>query len=85
MTSHWEHFTHEADIGVRGIGTSKAEAFAQAAMALTAVITDPENVLPREETIIDCSAPDDELLLVDWLNASSMKSRRAMCSSADLK
>ena len=69
MSNYWEHFIHEADIGVRGIGASKAEAFAQAAMALTAVITDPDNVSPRQETIINCSAPDDELLLVDWLNA----------------
>lgn len=69
MTGHWEHFTHEADIGVRGIGNTMAEAFAQAALALTAVITDPGHVSLREETIINCEAPDSELLLVDWLNA----------------
>jgi len=69
MSKHWEHFTHEADIGVRGIGQTKAEAFAQVAMALTAVITDPDKVSPREKTIIHCSADDDELLLFDWLNA----------------
>ena len=68
MTNRWEHFTHVADIGVRGIGNSKAEAFAQAALALTAVITDPAKVIPRDETIIQCEAADDELLLVDWLN-----------------
>ena len=69
MSNRWEHFTHVADIGVRGIGNSKAEAFAQAALALTAVITDPAKVIPRDETVIHCDAPDDELLLVDWLNA----------------
>ncbi len=69
MTCRWEHFTHEADIGVRGIGYTKAEAFEQAAIALTAVITDPENITPVVETLIECDAPDDELLLVDWLNA----------------
>lgn len=69
MPSHWEHFIHEADIGVRGIGQSKAEAFVQAAMALTAVVTDLENVSPQDEILIHCEAPDDELLLVDWLNA----------------
>ena len=37
----WEHFPHEADIGVRGRGMSAATAFEQAALALTAVITDP--------------------------------------------
>ena len=69
MTNRWEHFIHGADIGVRGIGETKAEAFAQTALALTAVITDPADVQPRDETIIHCEAPDDELLLVDWLNA----------------
>lgn len=68
MTDHWEHFIHGADVGVRGIGNSKAGAFTQAAMAMTAVITDPQNVLPRDEIQIRCDAPDDELLLVDWLN-----------------
>jgi SHS2 domain-containing protein len=66
---HWEHFHHVADIGVRGEGISVAEAFAQAAMALTAVITDPALVEPRREVAIRCEAPDRELLLVDWLNA----------------
>ncbi|RMH36025.1 MAG: archease [Nitrospirae bacterium] len=65
----WEHFPHDADIGVRGIGTTKAQAFEQAALALTAVITDPQRVDPKEERRFSCEAPDDELLLVDWLNA----------------
>jgi len=65
----WEHFPHGADIGVRGIGASMEEAFAQAATALTAVITEPENVSASEEVEIECEAPDDEFLLVDWLNA----------------
>jgi len=38
MTS-WEHFPHEADIGVRGRGSSPSAAFEQAALALTAIIT----------------------------------------------
>src|SRR6516162_9712764 len=68
-TAHWEHFPHQADIGVRGIGVSKAEAFEQAALALTAVITDPQGLRPHERVEITCEAPDDDLLLVDWLNA----------------
>lgn len=67
--ARWEHFPHEADMGVRGIGTSKAEAFEQAALAMTAVITEPAGVAAREAVAIRCEAPDDELLLVDWLNA----------------
>ena len=66
--AHWEHFSHEADVGVRGIGATTAQAFEQAAQALTAVITDPATVEPRERVVLACEAPDLELLLVDWLN-----------------
>jgi SHS2 domain-containing protein len=65
----WSHFHHEADIGVRGIGRSREEAFEEAARALTAVITDPESVACHETVTIDCEASDPELLFVDWLNA----------------
>jgi tRNA nucleotidyltransferase (CCA-adding enzyme) len=67
--SGWELFPHEADMGIRGVGESKDEAFEQAAVALTAVITDPTSVSPMECIEISCEAPDDELLLVNWLNA----------------
>ena len=43
-TGHWEHFEHQADIGVRGVGNSMGEAFAQAATAMTAIICDPQGV-----------------------------------------
>lgn len=69
MQPHWDHFDHGADIGVRGFGASKAAAFEQAALALTAVITDPASVRSRQSVSIACEAPDDELLLADWLNA----------------
>jgi len=69
MHDHWEHFEHGADIGVRGLGTTKTAAFEQAALALTAVVTDPERVAARDTVQIRCEAPDDELLLADWLNA----------------
>jgi SHS2 domain-containing protein len=65
----WEHFAHEADMGVRGFGASKEEAFEQAAVGLTAVITDPETVRPQKVINVTCEAPDDELLFADWLNA----------------
>ena len=67
--SRWEHFTHGADIGVRGIGSTREEAFEQAAVALVAVITDPTLVVARHEIIVECEAADSEVLLVDWLNA----------------
>jgi SHS2 domain-containing protein len=65
----WEHFSHSADIGVAGVGPTKAEAFRQAAIALTAVVTDPAKVRLVDTVPVACSAPGDELLLVAWLNA----------------
>ena len=67
--ARWEHFEHMADVGVRGLGGTREEAFEQAAMALTAVITDPAGVAPNEVLQIECEAPDEELLLAEWLNA----------------
>ncbi len=65
----FELFPHEADIGLRGWGPTKEKAFEKIALALTAAITDPRHVEPREPVSIRCEAPDDQLLLVDWLNA----------------
>ena len=78
----WEHFPHQADIGVRGIGATKEAAFERAADALTAVITDLGSVAPTQSVPIVCEAPDDELLLVDWLNALvyEMATRRMLFS-----
>ena len=64
----WEHFEHKADIGVRGFGATMEEAFEQAAVAMTAVITKPERVEANERIEVRCEAADDELLLADWLN-----------------
>ena len=65
----WEHYSHDADIGVRGVGVSKEEAFEQAALALTAVIIEPAYVVRKDVIEISCSGSDDELLFADWLNA----------------
>jgi SHS2 domain-containing protein len=67
--AHWEHFAHDADIGVRGRGETLAEAFAAIALALTAVVADPSSVRPERGVEIACTASDPEALLFDWLNA----------------
>jgi tRNA nucleotidyltransferase (CCA-adding enzyme) len=56
-------------MGVRGIGPTRAAAFEQAALATSAVVVDPNKVAAAEAVEFRCEAPDDELLLVDWLNA----------------
>ena len=78
----WETFSHEADIGVRGSGATLGEAFAGAATAMTAAICDPARVAAQEAVSIACSAPDAEMLLVDWLNALvyEMATRRMLFS-----
>ena len=65
----WEHFHHQADIGIRGIGESIEEAFQEAAVSMTAVICDPKTIEAREQLLINCVGTDRELLLADWLNA----------------
>ena len=82
VKARWEHYEHGADIGVRGVGASKTEAFEQAALALTAVIADPAAVQQRERVALACEAPDDELLLAEWLNALvyEMATRRMLFS-----
>ncbi len=67
--AQWEHFDHGADIGVRGVGRTAAQAFEQAALALTAVVTDPANVQLHEVRRLECEAADLESLFYKWLNA----------------
>lgn len=66
--TRWEHFPHDADVGIRGWGATVAEAFEQAAVALTAIVTDAE-IAEKNSAEVSCEAPDVELLLVEWLNA----------------
>lgn len=65
----WHHFDHGADIGVRGIGLTQAQAFEQAALALTSTVAEIESVEPRQKIEISVENDDPELLLVDWLDA----------------
>ena len=66
---YWEHYSHPADMGIRGIGETKEKAFSQAALALTALITNPEDIELIEKVNIECRESDDEQLLFAWLNA----------------
>jgi tRNA nucleotidyltransferase (CCA-adding enzyme) len=67
--AYWEHFEHKADIGVRGYGSTLEKSFEQAAIAMTAVITDVSRVQTAATISISCSDDDNETLLYDWLNA----------------
>jgi len=71
---------------VRGRGATLAEAFAGAATAMTAAICDPAKVGAGASVPIECSAPDPELLLIDWLNALvyEMATRRMLFARFDV-
>jgi len=69
ITPHWEHFEHQADMGIRGFGNSPEQAFEQAALAMSAIITDLSCIEQQQEVSLSCEEDDLELLLVDWLNA----------------
>jgi SHS2 domain-containing protein len=64
----WRHFDHDADMGIEGNGATAAEAFEQAALGMTAIVT-AAPVRAQQRVTVTCQAPDLELLLVDWLNA----------------
>jgi SHS2 domain-containing protein len=61
-------FPHDADLGVHGQGPTVEIAFAEAARAITAAVTDAP-VAETDRVTLDCAAPDRDLLLVAWLNA----------------
>ena len=83
----WEHFPHQADIGIRGLGSTKEQAFEQAALALTAVITNIDKVEPEHKVEITCQAVDEELLLFDWLNSLlyEMDTRKMLFSTFEIR
>jgi SHS2 domain-containing protein len=68
-SARWAHFEHGADVGVRGRGSTPAEAFEQAALALTAVTADIRSVAETTRVDFACEADDIEDLFLDWLNA----------------
>ena len=65
----WSHFPHEGDVGIRGYGATSAEAFENAARAMTAVVTPLDTIRSEKSVKTTCRTADMEILLVDWLNA----------------
>lgn len=84
--ARWEHFSHVADIGIRGYGKTLEQAFNQVALALTAAVTDLENVNSVDRVSVECSAPSSELLLAEWLNTIvyEMATRKMLYSRFEL-
>jgi tRNA nucleotidyltransferase (CCA-adding enzyme) len=64
----YELFDHKADMGLRGYGSTPAEAFEQAGIAFTAIMTDPAMVDEQLEYTFTCQAPDLDFLFYEWIN-----------------
>ncbi len=86
MASSYETFEHDADVGVRGRGDTLALAFANAGLALTAVVSDPALVRETLSLELSCRADGEEPLLFDWLNALvfEMATRRVLFARFEL-
>jgi len=68
MEKEFEIINHTADVGIIAYGADMNEAFANAAKALFSLITDLDDVEEAMHRDIELSAPDQESLLVGWLN-----------------
>ena len=64
----YEYLDHQADLGIRGIGSTLQEAFSQGAKAMLAAMANLETVRPRHKVLQRCTAPDIPSLFVEWLN-----------------
>jgi len=64
----FELFEHKADVGVRGIGKSLEEAFAECGKAMFSIMVDLKKVDGKEGVEVEAEAVDREQLLVNFLN-----------------
>ncbi len=68
MLKEFEIMEHTADVGIVAYGTSIEKAFTNAGRALFSLITDLEDINEREYRNIELTAPEQDSLLVAWLN-----------------
>jgi SHS2 domain-containing protein len=68
MEKDFEIVDHTADVGIIAYGADISQAFANAARALFSLITELDDVAEFLHRDIELTAPDEESLLVKWLN-----------------
>ncbi len=68
MEKEFDILDHTADVGIIAYGASLNQAFANAARGLFSLITDLDDVKEAVCRDIEVTAPDQESLLVAWLN-----------------
>lgn len=59
---------HTADVGIEAYGADIRDAFVNAARGMFSLIVEPSSVKEVEYRDIEITAPDEESLLVTWLN-----------------
>jgi SHS2 domain-containing protein len=64
----YELLDHEADVGIRGWGTTVEEAFEHGAEGMFSIMVDIDQVKPDKEITVTAEADDLESLFVEWLN-----------------
>lgn len=64
----YEYLDHQADLGIRGIGTTPQEAFNEGALAMLAAMADLATIKCERQWTQHCTAPDIASLFVEWLN-----------------
>jgi len=68
MEKEFEILNHTADVGIVAHGSNMKKAFANAAKGLFSLITELDDVEEIEHRDVELTAPDQESLLVAWLN-----------------
>ena len=68
MNKDFEIIDHTADVGIVAYGADMSQAFANAARALFSLITELDDVTEVLHRDVELTAPDEEGLLVEWLN-----------------
>lgn len=63
----YEPLEHTAEAGIVARGATLAEAFANAAEGMYALMLDLEGITEREERVVQLEDDSPEALLVDWL------------------
>lgn len=68
MKKDFEIIDHTADVGIRAYGADLSRAFTNAAKALSSLIINLDDIQESLHQNIELVAPDEESLLVSWLN-----------------
>ncbi|MBA7659143.1 Protein archease [subsurface metagenome] len=68
MEKEFDIVDHTADVVIVAYGASLNQAFANAARGLFSLITELDDIEEAQHWDIEVAAPDQESLLVEWLN-----------------